>query len=60
MTAFLKVPATRIVKSILYIVDEKKKVLVLIRADKEINEVKLTHLWTATASASLKMLNWLS
>lgn len=44
LAEFLQVPATRIVKSILYIVDEKKKVLVLIRADKEINEVKLTHL----------------
>lgn len=41
---FLKVPATRIVKSILYIADEQTKVLVLVRGDKEINEVKLTHL----------------
>ena len=44
LAEFLQVPATRIVKSVLYIVDEKKKVLVLIRADKEVNEVKLTHL----------------
>ena len=34
---FLKVPATRIVKSILYIADEQTKVLVLVRGDKEIN-----------------------
>ena len=40
----MKVPATRIVKSILYIADEQTKVLVLVRGDKEINEVKLTHL----------------
>lgn len=44
LSEFLKVPATRIVKSIAYIADEKTKVLVLIRGDKEINEVKLTHL----------------
>lgn len=40
---FLKVPSTRIVKSILYIADDQK-VLVLIRGDKEINEVKLGHI----------------
>ncbi|MDO4912322.1 MAG: proline--tRNA ligase [Lactobacillus sp.] len=40
---FLKVPTTKIVKSVLYIVDEKDPVLVLIRGDKEVNEVKLTH-----------------
>lgn len=40
LAEFLKVPATRIVKSILYIADDQK-VLVLIRGDKEINEVKL-------------------
>ncbi|WEV40805.1 proline--tRNA ligase [Lactobacillus sp. ESL0681] len=44
---FLQVPATRIVKSVLYLVDEKDYVLVLIRGDKEINEVKLTHLLNA-------------
>ena len=43
---FLKVPATRIVKSILYIADDQK-VLVLIRGDKEINEVKLGHVLDA-------------
>ena len=43
---FLKVPATRIVKSILYIADDQK-VLVLIRGDKEINEVKLGHILDA-------------
>lgn len=43
---FLKVPSTRIVKSILYIADEQK-VLVLIRGDKEINEVKLGHILDA-------------
>lgn len=51
---FLKVPSTRIVKSILYIADDQK-VLVLIRGDKEINEVKLGHILDAdevrTASA---------
>ncbi|GFZ27202.1 proline--tRNA ligase [Lactobacillus corticis] len=43
LAEFMHVPATRIVKSVLYIVDEKDKVLVLIRGDKEVNEVKLTH-----------------
>ncbi len=43
---FLKVPSTRIVKSILYIADDQK-VLVLIRGDKEINEVKLSHILDA-------------
>ena len=42
----LKVPSTRIVKSILYIADDQK-VLVLIRGDKEINEVKLGHILDA-------------
>lgn len=43
---FLKVPSTRIVKSILYIADDQR-VLVLIRGDKEINEVKLGHILDA-------------
>lgn len=43
---FLRVPSTRIVKSILYIADDQK-VLVLIRGDKEINEVKLGHILDA-------------
>lgn len=43
---FLNVPSTRIVKSILYIADDQK-VLVLIRGDKEINEVKLGHILDA-------------
>ena len=43
---FLKVPSTRIVKSILYIADDQK-VLVLIRGDKEMNEVKLGHILDA-------------
>lgn len=43
---FLKVPSTRIVRSILYIADDQK-VLVLIRGDKEINEVKLGHILDA-------------
>ncbi|MBZ4028569.1 proline--tRNA ligase [Lactobacillus johnsonii] len=43
---FLKVPSTRIVKSILYIADDQK-VLVLIRGDEEINEVKLGHILDA-------------
>ncbi|MCH3904506.1 MAG: proline--tRNA ligase [Lactobacillus sp.] len=42
LAKFLKVPATRIVKSILYIADDQK-VLVLIRGDKQINEAKLAH-----------------
>lgn len=46
LAEFLKVPATRIVKSILYIADDQK-VLVLIRGDKEINEVKLGHVLDA-------------
>ncbi|WEV36295.1 proline--tRNA ligase [Lactobacillus sp. ESL0677] len=44
---FMNVPATRIVKSVLYIVDEKEHVLVLIRGDKKVNEIKLTHLLDA-------------
>ncbi len=46
LAKFLKVPATRIVKSILYIADGQK-VLVLIRGDKQINEVKLGHVLDA-------------
>lgn len=46
LAAFLKVPATRIVKSILFIADDQK-VLVLIRGDKQINEVKLGHVLDA-------------
>ncbi|CCI86210.1 Prolyl-tRNA synthetase [Lactobacillus gigeriorum DSM 23908 = CRBIP 24.85] len=46
LSEFLKVPATRIVKSILFIADDKK-VLVLIRGDKQINEVKLGHVLDA-------------
>lgn len=42
LAKFLGVPATRIVKSILYLADDKK-ILVLIRGDKEINEAKLAH-----------------
>lgn len=55
LAKFLKVPATRIVKSILFIADDQK-VLVLIRGDKQINEVKLGHILDANdvheASAS--------
>jgi len=40
LTAYLNIPATIIVKSLLYIVD-KKPVLALIRADKQIEETKL-------------------
>ncbi|WP_333603790.1 proline--tRNA ligase [Lactobacillus acetotolerans] len=47
LVKFMKVPATRIVKSVLYIVDDKQTVLVLIRGDKKINEIKLTHLLDA-------------
>lgn len=47
LASFLHVPATRIVKSVLYIVNEKEHVLVLIRGDKQINEVKLQHLLDA-------------
>ncbi|OYR99073.1 proline--tRNA ligase [Lactobacillus taiwanensis] len=46
LAKFLNIPATRIVKSILYIADDQK-VLVLIRGDKEINEVKLGHVLDA-------------
>ena len=46
LVKFLNVPATRIVKSILYIADDQK-VLVLIRGDKQINEVKLGHVLDA-------------
>ena len=46
LSEFLDVPATRIVKSILFIADDQK-VLVLIRGDKEINEVKLGHILDA-------------
>ncbi|MCX8725664.1 proline--tRNA ligase [Lactobacillus sp. B4007] len=43
LAEFLAFPKTKIVKSVLYIVNEQEKVLVLIRGDKQINEVKLTH-----------------
>ncbi|WLS99750.1 proline--tRNA ligase [Lactobacillus helsingborgensis] len=44
LVKFLNIPATRIVKSVLYVANEKENVLVLIRGDKEVNEVKLKHL----------------
>ena len=46
LAKFLNVPATRIVKSILFIADDQK-VLVLIRGDKQVNEVKLGHVLDA-------------
>ena len=46
LAKFLDVQKTRIVKGILYIADDQK-VLVLIRGDKQINEVKLGHLLDA-------------
>lgn len=49
LAEFLKVPETKIVKSVLYIINEKEHVLVLIRGDKQINEVKLTHLLDANS-----------
>lgn len=42
LTKFLKVPATRIVKSIVYLADDKP-ILVLMRGDNQINEAKLAH-----------------
>ena len=47
LAEFLKVPETKIVKSVLYIINEKEHVIVLIRGDKQINEVKLTHMLDA-------------
>ena len=44
LAKFLNIPATRIVKSVLYVANEKENILVLIRGDKEVNEVKLKHL----------------
>ena len=44
LVKFLNIPATRIVKSVLYVANEKENILVLIRGDKEVNEVKLNHL----------------
>lgn len=43
VTAFLKIEASNLIKTILYKVDEKI-VAVLIRGDREVNEVKLTNL----------------
>ena len=40
VTSFLKVDATRLVKTLLYIADEKP-VAVLIRGDRDVNEIKL-------------------
>lgn len=40
LAEFMQVPATKIVKSVLYFADDKP-VLVLIRGDKQVNEVKL-------------------
>ena len=40
LSAFLKIPSTLILKSLLYIVD-KKPVMALIRADKQVEETKL-------------------
>ena len=47
VTAFLKVPATRLVKTLLYRADGKT-VAVLIRGDHEVNEIKLTKALGAT------------
>ncbi|MDF7639079.1 proline--tRNA ligase [Lactobacillus sp. ESL0791] len=47
LAKFLEIPETRIVKSVLYIVNETEHVLVLLRGDKQVNEVKLTHLLDA-------------
>jgi len=47
VTAFLKVPATRLVKTLLYRVDGKT-VAVLIRGDHEVNEIKLKKALGAT------------
>ena len=44
LVKFLNIPATRIVKSVLYVANDKENILVLIRGDKEVNEVKLKHL----------------
>ena len=44
LVKFLNIPATRIIKSVLYVANEKENILVLIRGDKEVNEVKLKHL----------------
>lgn len=43
LAKFMGVPETKIVKSVLYLADDKP-VLVLIRGDKMVNEVKLTNL----------------
>lgn len=47
LASFLQVPETRIVKSVLYVVNETEHVLVLIRGDKQINEIKLSHFLNA-------------
>ncbi len=41
LASFLKVPPSKIMKAVLYIVNEKEPVLVLIRGDREIDENKL-------------------
>ncbi len=43
VTAFLKVPATRLVKTLIYKADDKP-IAVLIRGDRELNEVKLNNI----------------
>ncbi len=51
VTAFLKVPAHRLVKTLLYMADDKP-VAVLIRGDRDVNEIKLKN---ATGAVELEM-----
>jgi prolyl-tRNA synthetase len=53
VTAFLKVPATRLVKTLLYMADDKP-VAALIRGDRDLNETKLKN---AVGSIELEMAN---
>lgn len=47
LEAFLKVPANRMIKTLLYIADEQP-VVVLVRGDRDLNEVKLANALGAT------------
>ncbi len=52
VSQFLKVPGTKLIKTLLYDVGDKDHVAVLIRGDHEVNEAKLAHL---VKSSTLKL-----
>ncbi|MCK0470788.1 proline--tRNA ligase [Halalkalibacter sp. APA_J-10(15)] len=52
VTAFLNVDATQTIKSLLFMIDEEP-VLILVRGDHEVNEIKISHLYPGAQSIEL-------